>query len=44
MKLSALVLYDPGNCTQKVSLAHLKRMQEVLKSRSCDSVNQLGIK
>lgn len=30
----------PGHFIQKVSLVNFKRMQEILKSPSCDDVNQ----
>lgn len=39
MQLRVLVLYDPDKCTQKGSVAHLERVQEVLKSLSCENVN-----
>ena len=39
MQLRVLVLYDPDKCTQNGSVAHLERVQEVLKSLSCENVN-----
>lgn len=43
MLVSAFAPCAPGHFIQKVSLAHLKRMQEVLKSLSYDDVNQLHV-